>query len=675
MDITIENFRNIKSLHATIQENKINFISGVSGSGKSSLAIALKGSFEELDRPAGTKGIKPTVKTALSNTPIEIFNKDVQDSLLIEEASSGVYEVIMNKDEGHRKAEAAYNQSMKSLNAYRSSVWSRINDIDAFLKQSGISINDSKIRKNCKFHKIRTSIEQDPLPRRQAVKEHGGEYLAWVSQGFRSKEEWGFGGNDCPFCEQEIDETRNERLENISIEKTSPLSSLPDIVNSFRGFGVDNLDLFKLEDVDCAIDAAISLALERNDLKALLNYMDMMSLDIRNLEKPEKAINLSSDSYDQFDGLKESIEKTLRSSKGLRSSFGVLRAQFEKTLQENGERINGLLRRFAIPYEFELKGLDAQNKKAGFTLKHIEEEDGERDFKKNLSYGERGIIALILFLLKERKEDILLVIDDPVSSYDEFRRICTYRTLMEMDCGNTILVLSHDHVFLKYALLFHARAKQDEGNHKDDPQSIESRNKMILERTGSIMYLINDRGHVTCIEISRDDYAPITEHMKNRLQECSTYLQKIINCRLYYESTPRADSHHDMAYGYLSAIMHCIGKPEGELAGVIAEIPELLKNRGITENALLETIQEELDVELKEASQVTASDLKVSDELCELERVAVYRELCGTSNPDIKDEMSDLLHMNSALVYCLNPYKYTSYSNRLRSFLAGFDAG
>lgn len=41
MNITIENFKNLKQLNYTIDDNKINFLFGMSGSGKSSILSAL----------------------------------------------------------------------------------------------------------------------------------------------------------------------------------------------------------------------------------------------------------------------------------------------------------------------------------------------------------------------------------------------------------------------------------------------------------------------------------------------------------------------------------------------------------------------------------------------------------------------------------------------------------
>lgn len=41
MEISIENYNNIKKIDYKITENKINFIFGISGCGKSSIAYAL----------------------------------------------------------------------------------------------------------------------------------------------------------------------------------------------------------------------------------------------------------------------------------------------------------------------------------------------------------------------------------------------------------------------------------------------------------------------------------------------------------------------------------------------------------------------------------------------------------------------------------------------------------
>lgn len=668
MKIQIENYRNIKTLDLEIQDNKINFIAGISGSGKSSLAMALAKGAEAIDWPAGEKNVEPRITPSVDSIDVDLFDKSEQESLLFDELSKGVYQVILRKGTAHREAEDRYVASMEELQAYRDSIRDRVKKIDSFLGKLKLNPSKEEIEGRSAFKRTRKAVEADPLSRREIVKEHGGKYLTWISDGVNT-EGWGFAEHRCPFCWNGIDDVRYEKLSAVAVNKKSDLGLIADYEAAFSSMDIDNVDLFKPEDYDAAIKVVEHLLAERHILHLLLEFMDLTSRDIRDAPKPDEVIIRQSVHYDQFPGLQEAISRALESSKGLRESFGVLAAQFKSTLEENGNRINVLLRRFGIPYEFVLSNLASQEGTAAFSLRHINANDATTDYKAALSYGEQGIVALVLFLLRERPQDTLVVIDDPVSSYDEIRRLMVYRTLMELDWTNTVVVLSHDHVFLKYALLFHSRAKADEEKHASNPKDVETRNKKILARTGDVFYLINNFGDAVCNRICVDDYAPISEHITKRLQDDITYIQKVINSRLLFETQRRSSPLCEAAYGYFSAILHCVGLPDNEIEDQLASIPESLKKFGYAEDALLEELAKQFGIEVPSVDAISSGDLDLTDQMCEFELIAVKRERDTTLDNDLKDEMNDLIHMNSALVYCLNPYSYTPYSNRLRSYL------
>ena len=78
MNITIENFKNLKQLNYTIDDNKINFLFGMSGSGKSSILSALADDVPNNYRKFGLSSsdivqIKVDGK-AISPTDTHVFN-------------------------------------------------------------------------------------------------------------------------------------------------------------------------------------------------------------------------------------------------------------------------------------------------------------------------------------------------------------------------------------------------------------------------------------------------------------------------------------------------------------------------------------------------------------------------------------------------------------------------
>lgn len=78
MNITIENFKNLKQLNYTIDDNKINFLFGMSGSGKSSILSALADDVPNNYRKFGLSSSDiMQIKvdgTAISPTDTHVFN-------------------------------------------------------------------------------------------------------------------------------------------------------------------------------------------------------------------------------------------------------------------------------------------------------------------------------------------------------------------------------------------------------------------------------------------------------------------------------------------------------------------------------------------------------------------------------------------------------------------------
>ena len=57
----------------------------------------------------------------------------------------------------------------------------------------------------------------------------------------------------------------------------------------------------------------------------------------------------------------------------------------------------------------------------------------------NLSFGEKNIIGLILFLLANKDKE-MLIIDDPASSFDEYRRKVIFDFIYSLHCTFTLFV-------------------------------------------------------------------------------------------------------------------------------------------------------------------------------------------------------------------------------------------
>lgn len=95
MKLNIENYKNISNLNLDVLDNKVNFIFGISGSGKTSIGQSLCKNIEEEDVMIG-KNISD-VKVKINDNDINIenvslYNEDIIASLIVNtEMNSDIY--------------------------------------------------------------------------------------------------------------------------------------------------------------------------------------------------------------------------------------------------------------------------------------------------------------------------------------------------------------------------------------------------------------------------------------------------------------------------------------------------------------------------------------------------------------------------------------------------------
>lgn len=153
----------------------------------------------------------------------------------------------------------------------------------------------------------------------------------------------------------------------------------------------------------------------------------------------------------------------------------------------------------------------------------------------------------------------------------------------------------------------------------------------------------------------------MTNHILNRLRTSDlSYYQQVINLRLFYEcSRNKQDDKH--IYGYLSAILHAPKADDFEQYK--QSVLSSLSQYGQNEPDLRDSIKERTGVLLSPLDEVTKQGIDNREGFLLIENIAALREI--EKDKEVKAEMSDLVHMNAALVYCLNPYKFYSCSRRL----------
>lgn len=326
----------------------------------------------------------------------------------------------------------------------------------------------------------------------------------------------------------------------------------------------------------------------------------------------------------------------------IKKTLGDLKNETDKVISNNLKKLNSYLERFGIKYNFSVSSYLSDSRSLSYSLYH--KQDVKRDNRINgLSYGEKNIISLILFLLSTK--DSFIIIDDPASSFDDYRRNEILELIYDICSDKTVLVLSHDHIFMKYAIFNKKNSEKLIQSGKDVSSIIHKYN----DNTGTIISLENyNIGNINVKNIDYGDFDVLTNHILKFIDNSMEYFRLIINLRLYYECIRNQDNEN--VYQYLSAIYH---------RTPVEEIEKYLLDNGLVESELLNEIYEQTKIRLSSIPKDDYYNIDIK-KLSMFEKILYYRDL--VTDIVVKNSYNNVVHMNESLQSCLNPYKFNYFS-------------
>lgn len=206
-----------------------------------------------------------------------------------------------------------------------------------------------------------------------------------------------------------------------------------------------------------------------------------------------------------------------------------------------------------------------------------------------------------------------------------------------------MLVVSHDHAFVRRAV-------------RDSHDNI-----------GSVQFVSMGKNGLEFIPIDKKSFVNLDAEIIRRIKAATSYEQKVINLRLYYEIYK---TENPLIYQYLSALLH--GASHDEIMRLLAE-------KSQDEQPILHQIKETIGVEFSP----TYGELKISGSssldgwtdfehlLFKRERLKKLKNLSGLTPKQsmYEDMLDDLVHMNDCMLFTLNPYRYSIWSPELQKLL------
>lgn len=639
MEISITNYRNIKKLGITIEDEKINYLFGICGSGKSSILDAISKPIEAGDTTIGTKASNPTIAVNGKDpdySGVASYSLTRQEALFREDASEEIYHVFVGDESILNALEKDFESSIENLRGIQDKLYAlrgRVDDLIKLFGKPGVR----GFGKASKISKAHDALKNASANLKASMTGRSLNHLEWKVKGFTVSDD--FDNGVCPFCERELPgniiSTLRE-LRNASLKEMRPTFESSTLLTDLK---IKVPDFSDDEQVETLKKELIELFNARNEIEKVINFCNVAKgSDL--LHGVPRGIEIKEVAYKYVPDLRPLIEDVENRKRALTEQLGKMSAAFKRIVGSNSAELNKQLKSVGIPYEFVVRtdGMNRESHQAAYVLKHVRA-DENTDMREQLSYGERNLIALLLFL--HNNESRVTLIDDPASSYDDFRRSQIYSCIMAQS-GKTVLVVSHDQAFVR-------RAVNDASN----------------EKLGKILFLENRDGICAAKAITKKSFVFLDREIKQRIKYSVSYYQKILNARLYCD-IHKSDMSEEV-WGYTSAILHSEGQ---------AEVFELLNSHGTTEQEIINELKEVgIILPPMPVSVTVALDADATDfEVLILAREALRKNkatLCSEEKVDLA-MLNDLVHMNDSAWYCLNPYEYAIWPSNLDKLITKY---
>lgn len=652
MIVKIKNFGGIGELETEIEEGKINYIYGPSGSGKTSLVNAFTATDVETNKKIGGKTpveveIIPAIKDKSS---ISRFDEESVRHLLVEkDENEEFYRVLFSEGENIDELRKEAALSFSEINSKNGEMTIFIQDVDNLIKRVNgrAKISGSGFAKSSLISKLEGEITSANYAINcKTIKEKGREYINWLEQGIELKQEL-YSDGKCPFCQRKLTEYKKRQIEFIMSINMDNYKMLYEAEDDFKKLGIELPEYSKLKNLDKTKDNLIKLLDLRNEVQEIINKTNVS--DYGNLN-PSNFIEIkcSSQFKKQFPEVASIITKLNTEMIDIKKKMTNIGKTTINLIRGNLAKLNTYLEKLNIPYRFTSQKFSSSTRTASFVLTHIDDESKE-DRRTFMSNGEKNLIALLLFICS--KNGKIIIVDDPASSYDENRRKIIMDLITEKHKGETIFVLSHDQVFIKYAVL----SKYD--------------SRKPNTKIGNIGCVENINGKCNIKDIKKESFANLEKQIKDFIKKhpSMSYYRKIINYRLLAElKCPN----NQKIYGYLSAILHMNSKDDVYNAISISEA--YTGGSAVErEEESIKLIDKKLGENLEPVPDNYLNDFDFN-ELTKFEQAIFLRESKRNKRgkgrkSEFEKELDDIVHMNNGYFISLNPYEYSTFSPNVHS--------
>lgn len=484
--IKIKNCNNIAEGELCIEEEKLNILYGINGTGKTTIAKAIEFS-KEPQKIGELQSFFTEDIASVSITPevgkILVFNEDfVRDIVFKEdEVIQNSFEVFL-KTPDYSQKKAQLDQRLEALHNIMKQD-KEIQELQSLLGQIA-----SKFKRNASGKLNKTGVYKSVLSKSNLynIPEELDSYrpfitnteinIPWID--WKSKGDAFDVGEGCPYCSETLNRTVHDRKKEVfkkTYKKTDSqnLKDLLELLEKLRIYikpeKYDELVTYVKTDVPEDIISAIleKLLLELDVMlmrfEAIVEFGDrrIVLADISKLDQQINEMEIPENFFEIFGGEKSgNIIKQindqvleLRSEAAvLKKEMGALKGVMQATIKASQTDINEFLKTAGINYELVIFAEDENNSRTILKQCFSEDKTDVTKIREHLSWGEKNAFALILFMYYSvMQSPDLIILDDPISSFDTNKKYAIlhrmFKNIGKRDVsleGRTVLLLTHD---------------------------------------------------------------------------------------------------------------------------------------------------------------------------------------------------------------------------------------
>ncbi len=252
MKISIQNYNVINNLDYELAEHKINFLFGISGCGKSSIAYALTNDTYINHVPYGTKEITPKVLidgNTIKCEQYKMFDFEYMSDILIHKTQGeDVYNILIGDHGNVESLKSEYKDSIQDLIEKKDYIYGLEGKISTLIKDLKVDyIRDGKTYKStCLIHKLTSNVEKEEVNYVKS-KNLTATQLKWFNDGTKTNS---YKNDKCPFCNKKLSKTKKEQISRLLIFDAKTFEKINAKSEIFRELKIKEPDWIRKKEVN-----------------------------------------------------------------------------------------------------------------------------------------------------------------------------------------------------------------------------------------------------------------------------------------------------------------------------------------------------------------------------------------------------------------------------------------